>query len=660
MNDECESLSGGKASGAPAPLSKKPNVLTRIFLIGALATAFLTFQGTSLSAQDDAGRSNGTATGSEPHSSMDPIAARGIERCMGCHGAFGGNFSNLSPDEIYAVLRHGAMQEMASGLDDGTLRAIAERLGDPAAVKRRPPSGGASMCGKTEALDAGASNWAGWSSDATNARHAEVPLSNENLGKAELRWAFGFPDTGVWSGAGTPIAAAGGRLYVGSTNRWFYAIDAKTGCTRWARPTKGWIRSAAAVSDGVVVVGDNIGWVYGFDAESGRLLWRDLGDDQVNARISGSITIAAGRAYVPYSAMEDGLLEMMPALPCCTFSGSVAAFDIHSGERLWNSRMLDGPVRSLGKTKDQVDRYGPSGAAIWAPPTVDLRRGLVYVGTSHQMTGPAQPEGIAIVALDLRTGTKRWATNFADDMIASMGSNASETARDGDVGAAPVLVKRSDGKDVILVGTKESIVYALDPDAAGRILWRAKIGRGGGIGGVTYGMATDGVLAYAPLHDLDELDFGEHGPARTPAKDAKDAVSTIVALDLMTGKIVWKTPVPTDGCAGKERALCRSAFFGPATLIGDVVLAGGNDGVMRGFDKKTGRLTWSYDTVRPFKTINGVEAKGGSFSMGGAVFADGMLYLNSGLGILNAALPGNALIALSVPGSGKTAALAVK
>jgi polyvinyl alcohol dehydrogenase (cytochrome) len=77
------------------------------------------------------------------------------------------------------------------------------------------------------------------------------------------------------------------------------------------------------------------------------------------------------------------------------------------------------------------------------------------------------------------------------------------------------------------------------------------------------------------------------------------------------------------------------------------VFAGGWDGVMRGYDKKSGRLVWSYDTAKPYKTVNDVAAHGGSFSMGGAVFAGDSLYLNSGQS--GQGMSGNALIALKIP-----------
>jgi polyvinyl alcohol dehydrogenase (cytochrome) len=57
---------------------------------------------------------------------------------------------------------------------------------------------------------------------------------------------------------------------------------------------------------------------------------------------------------------------------------------------------------------------------------------------------------------------------------------------------------------------------------------------------------------------------------------------------------------------------------------------------------------WEFDTVRDFKTVNGVAAKGGSMGAAGPVVVGGTLFVPSGyLGVKNG-LPGNVLLAFSV------------
>jgi len=70
--------------------------------------------------------------------------------------------------------------------------------------------------------------------------------------------------------------------------------------------------------------------------------------------------------------------------------------------------------------------------------------------------------------------------------------------------------------------------------------------------------------------------------------------------------------------------------------------------VVRALSAADGRVVWEFDTVRDFKTVNGVAAKGGSMGAAGPVVAAGTLFVPSGyLGVKNG-LPGNVLLAFSV------------
>jgi len=55
------------------------------------------------------------------------------------------------------------------------------------------------------------------------------------------------------------------------------------------------------------------------------------------------------------------------------------------------------------------------------------------------------------------------------------------------------------------------------------------------------------------------------------------------------------------------------------------------------------------DTEQPYKTVNGVEAHGGSMDGPGPVIAGGMLFVNSGYAA-GGGVPGNVLLAFSVDG----------
>jgi polyvinyl alcohol dehydrogenase (cytochrome) len=593
--------------------------------------------------------------------SMHGLAGKAFaSHCVQCHSLFGvEGFKRLTPTEFYSALRHGQMQEPATGLDDGTLHALAETFGNPQAASQRPPNGGAVLCKaqKPEGDDTGAGNdsaaWAGFFADSRNSRSIGRSFTKADLEGAHVKWTFVIPEAAAefWVGAGNPLAAAHGRLYVANINRWMYALDAKSGCAYWTFRADAPIRSGAAVDSGIVSFGDARGNVYGLDEETGRLRWRHLADEQSFARITGDVTAEKGRVFVPVSSLQE-TLTVNPDRSCCTSNGSAVAYDIRSGALLWQTFMIDQPLRYLGKTPEGVNRFGPSGVGLLAPPTVDAARNRVYVTTANQTTGPFVPESDAVIALDLATGAKQWVTTlapkeFGGQDIFNLGCVTSiDAARkrcppenpgpgdhgDRDFTAPAMLVRQASGRDMLIAGSKDGMVYALDPDAKGALMWQLRVGKGGDIGGILSGMAADGGVAYVPITDVNFLN---------PTGDG-----ALNAVDLATGKRIWRTPVPRDDC--KNKGECTTGIYSPPVVIGDVVIVGSMDGVLRGYEKKTGRQFWSFDAVREFAGVNGYQGRGGGFGMGGVAIVGNMMFISSGAGFGNVGLKGNAVLAFEL------------
>jgi polyvinyl alcohol dehydrogenase (cytochrome) len=86
------------------------------------------------------------------------------------------------------------------------------------------------------------------------------------------------------------------------------------------------------------------------------------------------------------------------------------------------------------------------------------------------------------------------------------------------------------------------------------------------------------------------------------------------------------------------------------TAIDGAVFSGSLDGYLRAYDSTSGKVIWEYDTRNTYDSVNGIKAMGGSLNGPGPAIAAGHLYVNSGYGMWNMWLPGNALIAFSVNG----------
>ncbi len=209
-----------------------------------------------------------------------------------------------------------------------------------------------------------------------------------------------------------------------------------------------------------------------------------------------------------------------------------------------------------------------------------------------------------------------------------------------------MLVRTPAGKDLLVAGQKSGMVYGLDPDRAGTILWQARVGKGGANGGVQWGMASDGHHVYAAVSDAVRLP----GPALTAALVGDKPFDPklgggLTALRVETGANAWFVPgYPCD----VPRPGCSPAQPGAVTAISGAVFSGSIDGHLRAFSTADGRLLWDFDTVREYRTVNGVPAKGGSLDGAGPVIVDGMVFVNSGYP-RNGGMPGNVLLAFGIP-----------
>ena len=134
----------------------------------------------------------------------------------------------------------------------------------------------------------------------------------------------------------------------------------------------------------------------------------------------------------------------------------------------------------------------------------------------------------AIVALEIATGRVVWSkqTTPGDAYNSSCGTDKQncpdEDGPDYDFGSSAILTQLPGGRDILLAGQKSGMVYALDPEKKGELLWQVRIAtRGPNVGpsvGVQWGMSTDGQRVYAATSAW----------ARTPPKDPLDTRRNIL------------------------------------------------------------------------------------------------------------------------------------
>jgi polyvinyl alcohol dehydrogenase (cytochrome) len=316
----------------------------------------------------------------------------------------------------------------------------------------------------------------------------------------------------------------------------------------------------------------------------------------------------------------------------------VVALDADTGKIIWTHRVLP-QARPSGVNRKGKPAFGPSGAPVWCSPTVDKRRSLLYIGTGENYSPPSTKTSDAIQALDLNTGRLVWnfqgTTGDIYNLACPALNNCPPTpGPDLDFGMAPILVHSAGGRDILLAGQKSGEVFALEP-STGKAIWKKRIGKGGALGGVHWGMATDGTRLYAANAD---------NPLALDLRDSSfNASPGLYALDVNTGKVLWYTPSPP--CKAEKFCMAVNSAA-PATVPG-LVFAGGLDGHIRAYRSESGAIVWDYSTATPFQTVDGVAGDGGAIDGPAPVTSRGMLFVNSGYGMFGEK-PGNVLLAFEV------------
>jgi len=551
--------------------------------------------------------------------------------------------------DIVRALTSGIMAPMAAGLTPDQINAVAAYLTPAAAaddssavgVEHRMlavPAGGVGpnpMCAANPPISARAQgDWPSAGVDDASSRYQPHPgLTAKQVPDLVLKWAFAMP------GGGQPTVV-GDWLFTTNRNGKLYALDAKTGCVHWmaegltSRTTPMVVRSNISPSGWATFVGVSSRTLHALDAQTGKPIWTsDVLEAHTSSVLTGSPIVANGRIFVPISSIEEAS-SMSKAYVCCTFRGSLAALDETTGKLLWKTPMITGPMQTIHR--DGKDLTGPAGAAVWAAPSVDRKRGLVYVATGDSYTDIDTDGDDAVAALDMKTGQVKWKHQVTkgDNFVMGCGPKSvsgncpTPVGPDYDFGTTPILFTLKGGHQVLMVGQKSGLAYGFEP-GSGKLLWKTAVGAGSALGGIEWGMAADTHHLFVPVSDIIEL-------FRPPAPGEPAGRPGLYALNPANGAIDWSTPAPVAPChyaADKAKAstCVRAQSAAPAAMPG-VVFSGTLDGWFRAYDAKTGKVIWAYSTTaQTYSTVNGVPAQpGGGIDGMGPTIAGGMVYTMSG------------------------------
>ena len=277
------------------------------------------------------------------------------------------------------------------------------------------------------------------------------------------------------------------------------------------------------------------------------------------------------------------------------------------------------------------------GGTNWNPQTIDEESDTVFIttGSPSPIYYPAlrpgpNPRTDSLVAVDLKTGKQKWwQQQLAGDQWGY------DTAQPAMVYTAKVGSKT---RRVVSVATKEGVWFAYDAKTGEPIYQRVKlIGRiehpplkpgkpvtiyPASLGGVNYAPSSyDPALNYVFTAALESaavlvqnttskkidrnrvrgdvdlgLSNGDFGQFLAGWHD----FGSVSAVDVSTGRVVWKSETPEP-----ERG-------GVTTTASGLAFVGGGDGVLRAFDSKTGKLLWSFQVGNQIAAAPVLYEAGGS------------------------------------------------
>jgi len=598
----------------------------------------------------------------------DPYAAQLFQKnCASCHnsGAGAGGripqisaLKSLTPAAIQRTLESGVMKQQAAALSADERQRLAGFLGTAITLERTREQI-ADLC-PAGVAPGGSPAWSGWGGGLANMRFQsakDAGLRAEDLPKLKLKWSFAFPDTSTMR---SQPAVYGGRVFAGGQDGSVYALDMPTGCVYWATTVQSQVRSGITVGEAggkpAVFFGDSAGFVYALDAASGKQLWKARPDEHPASTVTATPVYYKDRLYVGAASREEAL-SVSPGYLCCTFRGSESALDSATGKVLWKTYTIAEAAKARTKTRLGAAVWGPSGVGVWTAPVLDPERDTMYVTTGDNYSDPPTALSDALLALRLSTGEIVWSKQFtAKDawnsscQLQGKVNCPDSEGPDFDFASSAILVSlpRAQGappgvRRALLLGQKSAVIYAVDPDRRGQILWQARVGQGGTVGGIEWGSATDGRNVYVALSDVGfEVDRKPGSNDRAYNLDPNKG-GGLFAFRVDNGERMWQTPPP--GCG--DRRPCSPAQSAAVTAIPGVVWSGAEDGHLRGYSSADGKILWDYDTAHEYRTVNGVSGRGGALDVAGPVVAGGMLFAISGYPA-RGGLPGNVLLAFGL------------
>ncbi len=347
--------------------------------------------------------------------------------------------------------------------------------------------------------------WRTYGGDLGNTRYSPLDQINaSNFDKLQIAWRFNTASLGPrpeFNLEATPLMVGGVVYTVAGTRRDVVALDATTGEMLWMHTEKEgargdaaprklsgrglayWTNGAASTAasnreERILYVTPGYRLI-ALDAKTGApipsfgkagVVDLKLEDDQEIDLITGEVGLHAAPT-VAGDTIIVGAAHLAGGTPKSKHNvkGYIRGFDVKTGKRLWIFHTIPKPGEFGYNTweGDSADYTGNTG--VWGQISVDEELGMVYLPvelpTGDYYGGHRPGNGLfgeSIVALDLKTGQRKWHYQLVHHGI-----------WDWDIPCAPMLVDFNvNGRVVKALAqpTKQSILYVFDR-VTGKPIW---------------------------------------------------------------------------------------------------------------------------------------------------------------------------------------------
>jgi outer membrane protein assembly factor BamB/cytochrome c553 len=436
-----------------------------------------------------------------------------------------------------------------------------------------------------------ADEWPVPNADYQNSRVATSAIDSTNVADLGIAWTAPITASGAFGGyASTPIVA-NGAVYTQDLESNVRAYDLETGERLWER-----IYDSPTVGPNGVTLG--YGKLFGLTSEVAFALDPDSGDELWRSRtLPRNDNEGIDMAPIAY----DGrfIVSTVPGNTESFYAGNgvgiVHALDVDTGDVLWSWNTVPEDLWSEEHTDIN------SGGGLWHPPGfsadgdmyVSVANPAPWPGTNELPWGQSRPgpnlHTNSLVKLDPETGELDWYYQALPHDV-----------YDWDLHLPPIVAHDGD-RELILTGGKMGYVYAVG--TGGELVWKVPVGRHNGhdtdnqialegnyeampelpvtiwpgiLGGVETQMAVADGVVYAPVVNLSTT-FPTQERQELPIGSG---TGEMVALDLATGAVRWKTYLPTPA-------------YGAATVANDLVFTTTFDGTVYALARDDGRIVYA-------------------------------------------------------------------